>query len=40
LEGSASEKLAGATLSTVTETINELPIQLVAPKQKAFPLFS
>ncbi|XP_039687875.1 uncharacterized protein [Medicago truncatula] len=40
LEVSASERLAGATLSTISETIDEPPIQLVAPKQKAFPLFS
>ncbi|XP_024632793.2 uncharacterized protein [Medicago truncatula] len=34
LEVSASERLAGATLSTISETIDERPIQLVAPKQK------
>ncbi|XP_039683629.1 uncharacterized protein [Medicago truncatula] len=34
LEGSASEKLAGATLSTISGTINEPPIQLVSPEKK------
>jgi len=39
LEGSTSEKNVASTLSTISGTTrNELPIQLAAPKQKAFPL--
>jgi len=38
-EGTALEKNVASNLSTISETTkNELPIQLVAPKQKAFPL--
>ncbi|RHN67854.1 hypothetical protein MtrunA17_Chr3g0107261 [Medicago truncatula] len=38
LEGSTSEKNVASTLSTISETTrNELPIQLVSPKTKAFP---
>jgi len=39
LKGSTSEKNVASTLSTIPETTrSELPIQLVSPKQKAFPL--
>ncbi|RHN67919.1 putative P-loop containing nucleoside triphosphate hydrolase, leucine-rich repeat domain, L [Medicago truncatula] len=34
LEGSTSEKLVGETLSTISGTKNEPPIQLVSPEQK------
>jgi hypothetical protein len=40
LEGSTSEKTAEGTLSTITGTKNDPPIQLdTALNQKAFPLF-
>jgi hypothetical protein len=40
LEGSTSEKIPVATVLTISGTKNEPPIQVVAPKQKAIPLFS
>jgi hypothetical protein len=40
LEGSTSEKTPVATVSTISRTKNEPPIQVVALKQKAIPLFS
>jgi len=41
LEGSTTtEKPVAESLSTIPETKNESRTQLVAPKQKAIPLFS
>jgi len=37
--GSKLGKIAEASLSLISGTKNETDLQLVAPKQKAFPLF-
>lgn len=39
LEGSMLGKIEAASLSIISGTKNETDLQLVAPKQKAFPLF-
>jgi len=38
-EGYTPVKTVAGTLSTILEKRNELPVQLVSPKEKAYPLF-